>query len=85
MPKLFPAPFGVAVRVPLVPETVAFHEFCRVCPPCVWMETRHVELPDTASETLNRSDHSEDRVTETVQPPGCGLVPPPFRALSVEV
>src|SRR5690606_17921148 len=66
MPKLSPLPLGVAVRVPVEPDTEAFHEFCRLCDPLRRIETRQSELPDTARATLNRSPHSWLFVTVTL-------------------
>src|SRR5690349_2780341 len=82
MPKLLPLPLGVAVRVPVVPETVAFQLLCRLWLPLSPIRTVQVLLPLTAKVTLKRSLHSSARATLTVQeppPPGgvVGVVPPP--------
>ena len=76
MPKLFPLPFGLAVRVPVEPETLAFQEFCRLWEPLRLIRTVQLLLPLTDRLTLNRSPHSSARLTDTVHPldVGGGLV-----------
>src|SRR5262245_25499018 len=66
MPKLLPLPLGVAVSVPVVPETLALKLFCRLWPPCSAIRTVHELEPLTERFTLNRSVHSWPLLSPTL-------------------
>jgi hypothetical protein len=65
MPKEPPWPFGVAVRVPLAPETLAYQESWRLWPLPVLVVATQTLLPERAKLVMNRSPEESPAVTVT--------------------